>query len=141
MSLALRRKLAEQITYIDTDSEPRILHYGEDFLLEDLPVGTRVIYPKPPIVGLPNPEAAIRYALNRPLGCDPLHAQLYPGMKVTIAVDDISLPLPPMKTPEIRQQVLEIVLDMLTGHGVDDIHIIVANSLHRKMTESDRKST
>src|SRR5580765_2973439 len=112
MSLALRRKLHEQITYIDTDSEPRILHYGEDFLLEDLPVGTRVIYPKPPIAGLPNPEAAIRYALNHPLGCDPLFAQLYPGMKVTIAIDDISLPLPPMKTPDIRQQILEIVLGM-----------------------------
>ena len=80
MALAVRRKLQEHITYIDTDSEPRILHYGEDFLLEDLPVGTRVIYPKAPIVGLPNPEAAIRYALNHPLGCDPLHAQLFPGM-------------------------------------------------------------
>src|SRR5262245_60865281 len=139
MSLALRRKLQEQVTYIDTDSEPRILFYGEDFLLEDLPIGTRVIYPKPPIVGLPNPQAAIRYALNRPLGTDPLHAQLYPGMKVTIAVDDISLPLPPMKTPDVRQQVLEIVLDMLGGAGVEDVHIIVANSLHRKMTESEMK--
>ena len=139
MSLALRRKQHELITYIDTDSQPRILHYGEDFLLEDLPVGTRVIYPKPPIVGLPNPEAAIRYALNRPLGCDPLHAQLLPGMKVTIALDDISLPLPPMKTPDVRQQILEIVLDMLAGAGIDDIHIIIANSLHRKMTEGEMK--
>ena len=77
MSLILRRRLEENITYIDSDSEPRILHYGEDFLLEDLPIGTRVIYPKAPIAGLPNPEAAIRYALNRPLGSDPLHAQLF----------------------------------------------------------------
>ncbi|HET6267972.1 MAG TPA: lactate racemase domain-containing protein, partial [Acidobacteriota bacterium] len=137
--LKLRRRQDEHITMIDTDSQPRILHYGEDFLLEDLPVGTRVIYPRAPIVGLPNPEAAIRYALNHPEGCDPLFAQLYPGMRVTIAIDDISLPLPPMKTPEVRQQVLEIVLDMLEGHGVDDIHIIVANSLHRKMTESEMK--
>ena len=139
MALAVRRKLQEHIVYIDTDSEPRILHYGEDFLLEDLPVGTRVIYPKAPIVGLPNPEAAIRYALNHPLGCDPLHAQLYPGMRVTIAVDDISLPLPPMRTPDMRQLVLEIVLDLLAGAGVDDIHIVVANSLHRKMTKSEMK--
>lgn len=137
--LLLRRRQDEQVTYIDNDSQPRILHYGEDFLLEDLPVGTRVVYPKAPIVGLPNPEAAIRYALNHPDGCDPLHAQLYPGMKVTIAVDDISLPLPPMKTPDVRQLMLEIVLDMLTGHGVEDIHIIIANSLHRKMTESEMK--
>ena len=62
-------------------------------------------------------------------------------MKVTIALDDISLPLPPMKTPDVRQQVLEIVLDMLTGHGVEDIHIIIANSLHRKMTEGEMKRT
>ena len=60
-------------------------------------------------------------------------------MRVTVAVDDISLPLPPMATPDIRQSVLEIVLDMLAGHGVDDVHIIIANSLHRKMTEWEMK--
>jgi lactate racemase len=139
MALALRRRQYDQVVHIDTDSQPRILHYGEDFLLEDLPIGTRVVYPKPPIVGLPNPGAAIRYALHHPMEAEPLHAQLYPGMKVTIAMDDISLPLPPMKTPDVRQQVLEIVLDMLTNHGVDDIHLIVANSLHRKMTEQEMK--
>ena len=112
---------------------------GEDFILEDLPVGTRVIYPNPPIKGLPNREAAIRYALNHPLGCDPLFAQLEPGMKVTIAIDDISLPLPPMATPDIRQTMLEIVLDMCAANGVDDVHIIIANSLHRKMTEWEMK--
>ncbi len=58
-------------------------------------------------------------------------------MKVSIAVDDISLPLPPMVTPDIRQMVLEAVLEVLADNGVDDIHIIVANSLHRKMTEQE----
>ena len=60
-------------------------------------------------------------------------------MKVTIAIDDIQLPLPPMATPDIRQTMLEIVLDMLAGHGVDDVHIIIANSLHRKMTAWEMK--
>ena len=50
-----------------------------------------MIYPNPPIKGLPNREAAIRYAVNHPLEMDPLYAQLEPGMKVTIAIDDISL--------------------------------------------------
>src|SRR5947207_1461522 len=139
MSLQLRRKTHESIVYIDSDSAPRIMPSGEDFILEDIPVGTRVIYPNPPIKGLPNREAAIRYALNHPLGCDPLFAQLEPGMRVTVAVDDISLPLPPMATPDIRQTVLEIVIDMLAGHGVDDVHIIIANSLHRKMTAWEMK--
>ncbi len=95
-----RRKEDDQVVYIDNDSAPRILFSGEDLLLEDLPIGTRVVYPKPPIEGLANPGAAIRYALNHPLDAPPLYAQLMPGMRVTIAVDDISLPLPPMTTPD-----------------------------------------
>ncbi|MGH9899350.1 MAG: lactate racemase domain-containing protein [Pyrinomonadaceae bacterium] len=139
MSLQLRNKIHESVIYIDRDSAPRIIPSGEDFLLEDLPIGTRVIYPNQPIKGLQNREAAIRYALNHPHECDPLFAQLEPGMKITIAVDDISLPLPPMATPDVRQTVLEILLGMLAGSGVDDIHIVIANSLHRKMTCSEMK--
>src|ERR1043165_3785842 len=139
MALQLRRKTHESIVYIDTDSAPRVMPSGEDFILEDLPVGTRVLYPNPPLKGLPNREAAIRYALNHPLGCDPLYAQLKPGMKVTVAVDDISLPLPPMATPDIRQTMLEVVLDLLAANAIDDVHIIIANSLHRKMTPWEMK--
>ena len=103
MTPRLRSKTDPDIVFIDKDSAARVLHNGEDFLEEHLPVGTRVIYPPPPIRGLPNPRGAIRHALNHPLGCDPLHAQLRPGMRVTIALDDISLPLPPMATPDVRQ--------------------------------------
>jgi len=134
-----RNKEDDQVVYIDGDSAPRILFSGEDLLLEDLPIGTRVVYPKPPIEGLANPGAAIRYALNHPLDAEPLYAQLMPGMRVTIAVDDISLPLPPMATPDVRQTIIEILLELLDANGVDDVHIIVANSLHRKMTESEMK--
>lgn len=139
MSLQLRRKVHESVIYIDRDSAPRIIPSGEDFILEDLPIGTRVIYPKPPIKGLPNREAGIRYALNHPHDCEPLYAQLQPGMRVSIALDDISLPLPPMATPDIRQTVLEVVLDLLEANGVNDVHIIIANSLHRKMNEWEMK--
>src|SRR6187401_3613419 len=139
MALELRRKTHESIVYIDKDSAPRIMPNGEDFILEDIPIGTRVIYPNPAIKGLPNREAAIRYALNHPLEMEPLYALLEPGMRVTIAMDDISLPLPPMATPDMRQTMLEVVLDMCGANGVDDIHIIIANSLHRKMTEWEMK--
>ncbi len=127
----------EHIVTIDTDSAPRIMFSGENFLLEDLPVGTRVIYPKRPLTGLANPTAAIRYALNHPEEMEPLHALLEPGMKVTIAIDDISLPLPIMRTPDIRQQILEIVCEMLADHGVDDVHLIIATSLHRRMHDHE----
>ena len=38
---------------------------------------------------------------------EPLDALLRPGMRLTIAFDDISLPLPQMRTPDVRQQVIE----------------------------------
>ena len=50
-----RNKEDDQVVYIDSDSAPRILFSGEDLLLEDLPIGTRVLYPKPPIEGLRQP--------------------------------------------------------------------------------------
>ena len=58
-------------------------------------------------------------------------------MKLTIAFDDISLPLPPMKRPDIRQRVIEQVLDLAAAAGVDDVHLIAALALHRRMTEDE----
>src|SRR5205807_3791900 len=69
-----------------------------------------------------------------PLGdSKPLPALLFPGMKLTIAFDDISLPLPPMQAPDIRQRVIEAVLDMAAEAGVDDVVLIAALALHRRM--------
>ncbi len=122
---------------LDRRSAPRIIQSGEDFLRVKMPEGTRVIYPPEPLAPVPNAEAAIRHALNHPEGCEPLHAKLRPGMKVTIAVDDLSLPLPPMRAPDVRQQVLEVVLQMLAQHGVDDVEVIIAVALHRHMTADE----
>src|ERR1043165_7469677 len=135
MALQLRRKVHESVVHIDRDSAPRIISSGMDFLLEDLPVGTRVIYPNAPMKGLPNREAAIRYALNHPHDCDPLYAQLEPGMKVTVAIDDISMPLPPIDRKSTRLNSSHVALDLLHANGVDDVHLIIAISLHRRMTE------
>lgn len=125
------------VHYLDSDSPPRLLFSGDQLLLEHLPAGTRCLYPKPPIQGLRDPDAAIRYAINHPENSEPLHALLSPGMKVTIAFDDISLPLPPMRRPDVRQRIIEIVLEMLADHGVDDVHLIAALSLHRRMTADE----
>src|SRR3954462_2331399 len=131
--------MSSSVITLDSDSPPRVMFSGEQLLIEHLPPGTRVLYPKPPIVGLKDPDAAIRYAINHPIGMEPLHALLFPGMKVTIAFDDISLPLPPMRRPDVRQRVLEIVLEILGDHGVDDIHIIAALAVHRRMTPDELK--
>ncbi len=122
------------VVTIDSRSAPRTLFSGDQLVDVDLPTGTRVIYPKPPLAPLKDVNAAIRYAINHPYNSEPLYAKLRPGMKVTIAIDDISLLLPPMKRPDVRELVLTIVLDLLSDHGVDDVEMIIATSVHRRMT-------
>jgi hypothetical protein len=118
-------------------SPPTLFHAGESLRLERLPVGSRIVYPPPPLKGLADVEAAIADALDSPLGMDPLDALLRPGMRLTIAFDDISLPLPPMRTPDIRQRVIEQVLERAYRAGVDDIHLIAALAVHRRMTPAE----
>ena len=50
-------------------------------------------------------------------------------MRLTIAFDDISLPLPPMASPDVRQLVIEEVVDMAAHAGVEDIELIAAIGL------------
>jgi len=125
------------VVTIDRKSAPRTIFSGDRLIEVDMPPGTRVIYPRQPLAPLKDVDAAIRYAINHPYNTDPLHAQLRPGMKVCIAIDDISLPLPPMRRPDIRERVLTIVLQTLADHGVEDFDIIIATSVHRRMTADE----
>ena len=127
------------VIHLEENSAPRILWSGEDLVEAKLPAGTRVVYPKPPMTPVPNREAAIEYAIRHPENMEPLPALLHAGMKVTIAIDDISLPLPPMRKPDIRQSVLTVLLRLLGERGVDDVHIVIANSFHRRMTPAEMK--
>jgi hypothetical protein len=125
------------VVTLERGSAPRVLFAGDRLIEVDLPAGTRCIYPKPPLAALQDPLAAIRFALNHPLDSEPLHAKLRPGMKLTIAIDDISLPLPPMRRPDVRELVLTAVLDLCADYGVDDIEIIVATGVHRRMKANE----
>src|SRR5262249_6455196 len=125
------------VVTIDSRSAPRALFSGDRLVEVDLPTGTRVVYPKPPLEPLKDVDAAIRYAINHPTNSEPLYAKLRPGMKVTIAVDDISVPLPPMRRPDVRERVLTIVLGLLADYGVDDVEIIIATSVHRRMKPAE----
>ena len=50
---------------VDRNSPPIVFHHGEGFRLEKLPAGrSRVIYPAEPLEGLPDPDGAIRDALE-----------------------------------------------------------------------------
>ena len=127
------------ITHVEDPDQKYLFHYGDGFLYDRLPKGTRIIYPPAPLAPIVDDAAAIKNAIENPLGASPLSAQLRTGMKVTIAFDDLSLPLPPMKTPDVRQRIIEIVLKELADAGIDDIHLIAALGLHRRMTPAELK--
>ena len=123
---------------VDRSTPPTLFWHGEGFRLERLPVGSRVIYAPEPQEALDDPDEAVRHALENPAGdSQPLRTLLFPGMRLTIAFDDISLPLPPMKRPDNRQRVIEAVLDLAAQAGVDDVVLICALALHRRLTESE----
>ncbi|MGZ4772448.1 MAG: lactate racemase domain-containing protein, partial [Ilumatobacteraceae bacterium] len=121
---------------VDRSTPPIMFWRGENFSLEKLPAGrSRVIYPPEPLAPIDDIDGAIRSALLNPHDQDPLPTLLFAGMKLTIAFDDVSLPLPKMRTPDTRQRVIEAVLDLAADAGVDDVHIIAALGLHRRMHE------
>jgi len=123
---------------VDRSTPPTLFWHGEGFRLERLPTGSRVIYAPEPLDPLADPDGAVRQALLHPLGDSaPLNALLHAGMRLTIAFDDISLPLPPMQAPDVRQRVIEAVLDLAADAGVDDVVLIAALALHRRMTEPE----
>ncbi|MGK0425648.1 MAG: hypothetical protein ACJAZD_003184, partial [Ilumatobacter sp.] len=113
---------------------------GENFSLERLPADrSRVIYPPEPLAGIEDPEGAIRNALLNPMDSDPLPTLLKPGMKLTICFDDASLSLPKMRRPDTRQRIIEAVLELAAAAGVDDVHLIAALGLHRRMHDYELK--
>jgi len=125
------------VVTLDHRSRPRVLFSGDQLVEVPFPAGTRVIYPKKPMAALQDPDAAVRYAINHPLGSAPLYARLKPGMKLTIAIDDLSMPLPPMRRPDVRQRVVEAVLEQVDAAGVTDVELIIATAFHRPMTEAE----
>jgi len=123
---------------VDHSTPSTLFWHGEGYRLEQLPVGSRVLYAPEPVDALADPVGAIRRALDEPLGdAAPLRSQLRPGMQLTIAFDDVSLPLPPMRRPDARQLVIEQVLELAAEAGVDDVVLIAALALHRRMTDAE----
>ncbi len=135
----LRKKLMPRpgfVLDVDRSTPPTLFWHGEGFRLEKLPADrSRVVYAPEPEAAIDDIDGAIRNALLNPIEMDPLPTLLFPGMKLTIAFDDVSLPLPKMQRPDLRQRIIEQVLTMAADAGVDDVHIIAALALHRRMHE------
>ncbi|GAA3605229.1 lactate racemase domain-containing protein [Microlunatus ginsengisoli] len=122
---------------VDDRTPPLAVPSGDGFRLERFPLGTRVVYPGDPIDPVPDIGEAIAEALDAPLESAPLSERLRAGMRLTIAFDDNSTPVPAMPSPDIRARIIEAVLTRAAAAGVDDVALICANGLNRRLTPAE----
>jgi lactate racemase len=122
---------------VDDRTPPLLVPDGDRFRLEKFPLGTRVIYPVESLPMVFDLGEAINAALDAPLQSEPLSAMLQPSMRLTIAFDDIGTPTPRMRRPDIRGKVIEAVLSHAAAAGVDDVALVSANGLNRRMTAEE----
>src|SRR5215212_8061433 len=122
---------------VDDRTPPLIVPSGDGFLLERLPLGSKVIYPAESLDVVPDLSDAVGAALDAPLDSAPLDALLQPGIKLTIAFDDITVPTPTMRRPDVRGTIIEAVLTRAARAGVDDVELICGNGLNRRLTAAE----
>lgn len=106
---------------------------GFDLRVVELPEQARILLPPRPQHALEDPKKAIAQALAEPLSGPPLHDWVTPGARVTVLIDDLSLPVPP-PAHDPRGDMLEVVLGALAKKGVraEQIQVLVANGLSRQ---------
>lgn len=135
----MARKLEPQILYARR-GEKFLFQFGEDMCLQELPEGTRIIYPGVRADGERDRrriEAQLLQALDHPVGTPPLREKLRrlrqskASPRVVFAFDDVSIPLPPMKSPDLRGVMMDQVERICVEEGVTDLEFICSIALHR----------
>lgn len=122
---------------VDERTPPLVVPNGDTFRLERFPLGSRVIYPADSAAALPDLDEATNAALDSPLDSEPLGDRLRTAARVTIVVDDVTVPVPPMRRPDVRALVIETVLGRAARAGVDDVTVIIGTGLNRRMTPAE----
>ncbi len=84
---------------VDERTPPLVVHSGDAVVRQLFPLGAKVIYPPDPLPSLADVRGEMGRALDRPLGAEPLAARLRSDSKITILVEDLSVPVPSMPTP------------------------------------------
>ena len=114
-----------------------LTYSGNNLLSIDLPEESTIHYSNPPLPGLPRSEipGAVERAFENPMGMSPLRELVDSTSRILIAFDDNCQPFPPMQKPDIRQIIIEKLLEMLFSYGVEErnIELLCAVALHRKM--------
>lgn len=107
------------------------LAYGRDGLIVELPEQTDIIRSQF-LPGIPDEQAALQEALQKPIGSPPLAAMVKPGDKVAIVHSDITRPTP-------NDRILPVLLSALEEAGIarEDITLLNALGTHRPQTDGE----
>ena len=125
---------------VDRSTPPILFHHGEQFRLEKLPPDrSRVIYPAEPLdpaSTTPTPPSATPWPTRST--ASPLAALLIAGHEAHHRLRRHLAPAAPdAARPTSASASSRPVLDMAAAAGVDDVHLIAALALHRRMTEAE----
>jgi len=122
---------------VDERTPPLIVACGDGFWLEKFPLGSKVIYPAESLNPLADLGEHVNTALDQPVDTEPLGALLRPGMRLTIVFDDITVPTPTMRRPDVRGTIIEAVLTRAARAGIDDVELRCGNGLNRRLTADE----
>ncbi len=118
------------------DRTPPLLSAASDYLgLARLPKGASVLYPAD---GEPSRDRVelIRVGLESMVEGGSLAAKLRPDMKLTIVFSDCTQPAVPMNY-DVRQAIIERICELAAHIGVDDVVLVAATGVRRKMTDAE----
>lgn len=110
---------------------------GSAVHLERFPIGTTVVYPAEPTVPAVLARPAIREALTAPVDSEPLATRLAGAKKVTIVFGDTTAAVPATDGVDARGQAIEEILTLAAAAGVDDLALVCARGLQRRLTEDE----
>lgn len=122
---------------VDRSTPPVLFWHGDTLTTERLPAGSRVVYAPELSKKIVDAKAAVVDAIANPVLGEPLKARLRPDMRLTIVFDDSAYPLFRTKGQDNRRRIIEAVLDLAADAGVDDVELVVARGLRRRMTETE----
>lgn len=121
---------------VDQSTPPILFPRGDQLTREALPKGSRVVYaPEPLAVGL-DPRQSIRNAIDNPDESDPLRQRLRNAGNLAIVFDDVAT-APPQSGPDARQLAIEEILELAAAAEIDDVTLVAARGLNRRMTEPE----
>ncbi len=123
---------------VDERTPPLLVRSGSAVRLERFSLGTQVVY-GPDSEAWGDATALTAAALTAPLSGEPLSDRLRPGMRLTITFSDVTVPTP-WARDDVRRVLVEHVLQAAATAGVDDVVLIAANGLRRRLTAKDQQA-